>query len=233
MRGRPGSSLPPPTPAHVLVYSWRMCGFINRPYTHLRTHQSNMHTGGPVFWLSYIGKVSWFFFLIVKKEECENKGCKKWLIIVQRRVSLYRPVTWGFYRDISAICKPLLWEGHCWKMYGHCHVGLTVLTLCWGQRKSFVVISGKERSHDSIALPSTISVCLFVCKCSPVFTDCAPSPSAGSAMAGLDGLIGAEERVINSKPKISDNVVRAWSRFIGRVCASEHFRPLVNWAQHC
>lgn len=29
----------------------------------------------------------------------------------------------------------------------------------------------------------------------------------GSAMAGLDGLIGAEERIINSKPKISDNVV--------------------------
>lgn len=32
---------------------------------------------------------------------------------------------------------------------------------------------------------------------------------AGSAMSGLDGLIGAEERIINSKPKISDNVVRA------------------------
>ncbi|XP_033486866.1 amyloid beta precursor like protein 2 isoform X2 [Epinephelus lanceolatus] len=29
----------------------------------------------------------------------------------------------------------------------------------------------------------------------------------GSAMSGLDGLIGAEERIINSKPKISDNVV--------------------------
>ncbi|XP_067362844.1 amyloid-like protein 2 isoform X5 [Channa argus] len=28
----------------------------------------------------------------------------------------------------------------------------------------------------------------------------------GSAMSGLDGLIGAEERIINSKPKISDNV---------------------------
>lgn len=54
-----------------------------------------------------------------------------------------------------------------------------------------------------------LCVCLFVCECSPVVTDCAPSPPAGSAMAGLDGLIGAEERVINSKPKISDNVVRA------------------------
>nr|XP_020470393.1 amyloid-like protein 2 isoform X4 [Monopterus albus] len=40
--------------------------------------------------------------------------------------------------------------------------------------------------------------------------DLSDSPRAfkkGSAMAGLDGLIGAEERIINSKPKISDNVV--------------------------
>ncbi|XP_031719545.1 amyloid beta precursor like protein 2 isoform X2 [Anarrhichthys ocellatus] len=29
----------------------------------------------------------------------------------------------------------------------------------------------------------------------------------GSAMSGLDGLIGAEERIVNSKPKISNNVV--------------------------
>lgn len=35
----------------------------------------------------------------------------------------------------------------------------------------------------------------------------------GSAMAGLDGLIGAEERVINSEAKISNNVVRATSFF--------------------
>lgn len=28
-------------------------------------------------------------------------------------------------------------------------------------------------------------------------------------MSGLDGLTGAEERIINGKPKISDNVVRA------------------------
>ncbi|XP_035857307.1 amyloid-like protein 2 isoform X2 [Sander lucioperca] len=33
------------------------------------------------------------------------------------------------------------------------------------------------------------------------------SEPEGSAMAGLDGLIGAEERIINSKPKISDSVV--------------------------
>ncbi|XP_044209226.1 amyloid-like protein 2 isoform X2 [Thunnus albacares] len=33
------------------------------------------------------------------------------------------------------------------------------------------------------------------------------SEPEGSAMSGLDGLIGAEERIINSKPKISDNVV--------------------------
>uniref|UniRef100_A0A672J5I5 Amyloid beta (A4) precursor-like protein 2 n=1 Tax=Salarias fasciatus TaxID=181472 RepID=A0A672J5I5_SALFA len=35
------------------------------------------------------------------------------------------------------------------------------------------------------------------------------SEPEGSAMSGLDGLIGAEERIINSKPKISGNVVRA------------------------
>ncbi|XP_029963729.1 amyloid beta precursor like protein 2 isoform X3 [Salarias fasciatus] len=33
------------------------------------------------------------------------------------------------------------------------------------------------------------------------------SEPEGSAMSGLDGLIGAEERIINSKPKISGNVV--------------------------
>lgn len=33
------------------------------------------------------------------------------------------------------------------------------------------------------------------------------SEPEGSAMSGLDGLIGTEERIINSKPKISDNVV--------------------------
>lgn len=37
-------------------------------------------------------------------------------------------------------------------------------------------------------------------------------------MSGLDGLIGAEERIINSKPKISDNVVRPLCRFV-----TEHF----------
>ncbi|XP_072309095.1 amyloid beta precursor like protein 2 isoform X4 [Eucyclogobius newberryi] len=39
--------------------------------------------------------------------------------------------------------------------------------------------------------------------------DLSDSPRAfkkGSAMAGLDGLIGAEERIINSKPKINSNV---------------------------
>lgn len=38
--------------------------------------------------------------------------------------------------------------------------------------------------------------------------DCAASPPAGSAMSGLDGLIGAEERIINSKTKINGNTVR-------------------------
>uniref|UniRef100_A0A8C2XR21 Amyloid beta (A4) precursor-like protein 2 n=1 Tax=Cyclopterus lumpus TaxID=8103 RepID=A0A8C2XR21_CYCLU len=49
----------------------------------------------------------------------------------------------------------------------------------------------------------------------------------GSAMSGLDGLIGAEERIINSKPKISNNVVRAsLSRSLFCLCLKESYRPL-------
>lgn len=33
-------------------------------------------------------------------------------------------------------------------------------------------------------------------------------------MSGLDGLIGAEERIINTKPKITKNLVRASRRFL-------------------
>uniref|UniRef100_A0A1A8J8Q7 Amyloid beta (A4)-like protein 2 n=1 Tax=Nothobranchius kuhntae TaxID=321403 RepID=A0A1A8J8Q7_NOTKU len=43
--------------------------------------------------------------------------------------------------------------------------------------------------------------------------DLSDSPRAfkkGSAMAGLDGLIGAEERIINSKPKMGDNNVESY-----------------------
>ncbi|XP_058489671.1 amyloid-like protein 2 isoform X5 [Solea solea] len=39
------------------------------------------------------------------------------------------------------------------------------------------------------------------------FSDSPRAFKKGSAMSGLDGLIGAEERIINSKPKISNNVV--------------------------
>uniref|UniRef100_A0AAY4DW23 Amyloid beta (A4) precursor-like protein 2 n=1 Tax=Denticeps clupeoides TaxID=299321 RepID=A0AAY4DW23_9TELE len=38
---------------------------------------------------------------------------------------------------------------------------------------------------------------------------CGSDPLTGSGMSGLDGLIGAEERVINSKGKLSDKVVSA------------------------
>uniref|UniRef100_A0A3B5BIK4 Amyloid beta precursor like protein 2 n=1 Tax=Stegastes partitus TaxID=144197 RepID=A0A3B5BIK4_9TELE len=57
------------------------------------------------------------------------------------------------------------------------------------------------------------------------------SEPEGSAMSGLDGLIGAEERIINSKPKISENVVRASSsllvpRSISLFLDFESYRPL-------
>uniref|UniRef100_A0AAX7T6G8 Amyloid beta (A4) precursor-like protein 2 n=1 Tax=Astatotilapia calliptera TaxID=8154 RepID=A0AAX7T6G8_ASTCA len=48
-----------------------------------------------------------------------------------------------------------------------------------------------------------------------------PDPE-GSAMSGLDGLIGAEERIINSKPKVSENVVRALLSVCDCVRASKH-----------
>uniref|UniRef100_A0A8K9VDN7 Amyloid-like protein 2 n=1 Tax=Oncorhynchus mykiss TaxID=8022 RepID=A0A8K9VDN7_ONCMY len=54
-----------------------------------------------------------------------------------------------------------------------------------------------------------------------------PEPE-GSGMYGQDGLIGAEERVINSKPKINNNMVRDLSRpsvFL-TVLPSESYRPL-------
>uniref|UniRef100_A0A3Q0TA97 Amyloid beta (A4) precursor-like protein 2 n=1 Tax=Amphilophus citrinellus TaxID=61819 RepID=A0A3Q0TA97_AMPCI len=50
-----------------------------------------------------------------------------------------------------------------------------------------------------------------------------PDPE-GSAMSGLDGLIGAEERIINSKPKVSENVVRALLSVCACIC--ESYRPL-------
>lgn len=69
------------------------------------------------------------------------------------------------------------------------------------------------------SIPPFLFVCLFVCVsllvacllglCCSADIYRVPSPPAGSAMSGLDGLIGAEERIINSKPKISNNVVRA------------------------
>uniref|UniRef100_A0A673BA63 Amyloid beta (A4) precursor-like protein 2 n=1 Tax=Sphaeramia orbicularis TaxID=375764 RepID=A0A673BA63_9TELE len=55
-----------------------------------------------------------------------------------------------------------------------------------------------------------------------------PEPE-GSAMSGLDGLIGAEERIINSKPKISNNVVIDESLDVKEVVYSaerETYRPL-------
>uniref|UniRef100_A0A3Q3VKJ3 Uncharacterized protein n=1 Tax=Mola mola TaxID=94237 RepID=A0A3Q3VKJ3_MOLML len=52
------------------------------------------------------------------------------------------------------------------------------------------------------------------------------SEPEGSAMSGLDGLIGAEERIINSKPKISDNVVIDESLDVKEVVYSGSYHPL-------
>lgn len=71
-------------------------------------------------------------------------------------------------------------------------------------------MSGEELDI-CVQLPTintTIPVCLSVCAAPLLLTVPVRLP-AGSAMSGLDGLIGAEERIINSKPKIGTNVVRA------------------------
>uniref|UniRef100_A0A8C6KUX4 Amyloid beta (A4) precursor-like protein 2 n=1 Tax=Nothobranchius furzeri TaxID=105023 RepID=A0A8C6KUX4_NOTFU len=74
-------------------------------------------------------------------------------------------------------------------------------------------------SEESMEVPPH-PIPLFVCFClwQSVITDRGPSPPLGSAMAGLDGLIGAEERIINSKPKMGDNNVVSVSE--------ESYRPL-------
>uniref|UniRef100_A0A7N6BBD1 Amyloid beta (A4) precursor-like protein 2 n=1 Tax=Anabas testudineus TaxID=64144 RepID=A0A7N6BBD1_ANATE len=52
------------------------------------------------------------------------------------------------------------------------------------------------------------------------------SEPEGSAMSGLDSLIGAEERIINSKSKISNNVVRASLSLSFCLWLKESYRPL-------
>lgn len=86
---------------------------------------------------------------------------------------------------------------------------LTALTLCRGEERALLLRccgSGVRRRPASPPAPVSL----------PALSHCHRLLLlvllAGSAMAGLDGLIGAEERVINSKAKISNNVVRARRR---------------------
>ncbi|MEQ2190547.1 Amyloid-like protein 2 [Xenoophorus captivus] len=77
---------------------------------------------------------------------------------------------------------------------------------------NYFTCSCDERILDAFVQLSTTNittpVCLFVlsvCACLALLTE-PLLPSPGSAMAGLDGLIGAEEKIINSKPKMGENV---------------------------
>ena len=85
----------------------------------------------------------------------------------------------------------------------------TEATVVCGEKKKKKKKASWMASHSyPPSIPPPLCVCVFVCLCCSAAIDRAPSPPAGSAMSGLDGLIGAEERIINSKPKISNNVVR-------------------------
>ncbi|XP_071061439.1 amyloid beta precursor like protein 2 isoform X5 [Pseudochaenichthys georgianus] len=79
-----------------------------------------------------------------------------------------------------------------------------------------VTVSSSEEEEESVEVPVSegkpyrpVQVKSLGSRPEPE-GDLSDSPRAfkkGSAMSGLDGLIGAEERIINSKPKISNNVV--------------------------
>ncbi|XP_071061436.1 amyloid beta precursor like protein 2 isoform X2 [Pseudochaenichthys georgianus] len=78
-----------------------------------------------------------------------------------------------------------------------------------------VTVSSSEEEEESVEVPVSegkpyrpVQVKSLGSRPEPE-GDLSDSPRAfkkGSAMSGLDGLIGAEERIINSKPKISNNV---------------------------
>lgn len=89
-----------------------------------------------------------------------------------------------------------------------------------GKKKSFVVVALRQPSTVSTSSSFVRSLLLpALSRCHRLSLLLLP---AGSAMAGLDGLIGAEERVINSKAKISNNVVRALRRFAPPESLSNH-----------
>uniref|UniRef100_A0A8C6KPN1 Amyloid beta (A4) precursor-like protein 2 n=1 Tax=Nothobranchius furzeri TaxID=105023 RepID=A0A8C6KPN1_NOTFU len=89
------------------------------------------------------------------------------------------------------------------------------ISVCVSGRKGDCCHQSTEETDVTVCVCAAVHhhqphpIPLFVCFClwQSVITDRGPSPPLGSAMAGLDGLIGAEERIINSKPKMGDNNV--------------------------
>lgn len=157
-----------------------------------------------------------------------------WLIIVSMHVTrcIKRNLSYMWNTTFRGAFVGNVRSVSCWLHSAH-----TVLN----GRKGFVVTTALRRLRRQLwgeevdicvqqsTINTTIPVCLFVCPCCPAVIYWAPSPPAGSAMSGLDSLIGAEERIINSKPKISDNVVRASSSLSFCLCLKAiRFSNLLN-----
>lgn len=119
------------------------------------------------------------------------------------------------YREIADKCKAPLRGGLCRRS-----VSCSQCSLCAEGKKGLCCHQWTKETDATGARTVAGYLCaaihhqyrrtsLVVCLCYLAVIDRAPLPPPGSAMSGLDGLIGAEERIINSKPKVSENVVRA------------------------